>query len=381
MRHIVILSESIGAGHERAAIAIEEALIANYPDTLVTRLNLLDTFRPLAAKLTKTIYLQTLTYQPALWGKWYERKRGKEWDHFSRSLVYGVLSKNVGSWLRRLAPDAVICTHPLPVCLMAELKRQGVLVPLCTVLTDYDLHGYWTHTGVDLYCVPTEELAYELCSRNSIQTKILVSGIPISQSFLKKSFRASNLNKSGHQVLIMGGSLGIGVLSMVRELIETDRQHWYTVVCGKNQSLYEHLSARYQHFPNVRVIKFTDRMHELMAESDLLVTKPGGLTIAEALAMKLPMVLYTPIPGQERRNGQLMVERGVAVAGNSASEVAAHVRYLLQNSKERSKLAGQIECLRRPDAALSVATAVIECTKGGLQHESGTVYGHIRATS
>jgi processive 1,2-diacylglycerol beta-glucosyltransferase len=342
----------------------------------------LDTFRPLTAKVTKTIYLQTLTLKPALWGKWYESQRGKEWTHLSRSLVAGVLRKNAGRWLQRLAPDAVICTHPLPVCLMAELKRKGFRIPLCTVLTDYDLHGYWTHSGVDLYCMPTNELANELRIRISNQAKILVTGIPISQSFLQKS--ACELQPDaggGKHILIMGGGLGIGVLPIVQELVGTDHLNRFTVVCGRNQVLFEELKERYRDCPNIRIIGFTDRMHELMAESDLLVTKAGGLTISEALAMRLPMVLYIPSQGQEWRNGKLMVDRGAAVSGRTPSEVAGQVQSLLQNSLKRSNLARQIEYLRRPEAAWNVAEAVIQFVEGGGLDEGGTVYGHVRASS
>lgn len=361
MPHIVLLSESIGAGHDRAALAIEEALLSRYPNVRVTRLNLLDTFRPLTAKVTKILYLETLSRRPGLWGKWYEWQREKEMNGFSRLIVHSVLRKDVVAWLRRLAPDAVVCTHPLPSCMVAEMKRKGFHVPLCTVLTDFDLHGYWTHPGVDLYCVPVPKMANQLRQRIYGHSEVRVTGIPVSDSFANQlRNRPEPLRASGKQVLVMGGGLGIGVLPLVQEIVNSNSSNRITVVCGHNDSLRQQLEEQYAGHANLRILGFTREIAQLMASSDLLVTKPGGLTVSEALVMKLPMVVFSPIPGQELRNAQLMCELGVALGAQTEEEAGHQVRFLLENDLIRARMADRMKPLGRPFAAQEIADAVAE---------------------
>lgn len=388
MAHFVILSESIGAGHERAAIAIEEELLAYDPNVRVTRLNLLDTFRPLTAKVTRTLYLTTLARRPGWWGKWYEWQRDKEWKGLSRSLVYSVLRKDVGTWLRQLAPDAVICTHPLPAFLIGEMKRQGFRIPIATVLTDFDLHGYWTHPEVDLYCVPLQIMAERLNNRLPGGSQVAVTGIPISRSFRDHQETAKSYasviptrTTGKKQVLIMGGGLGIGILPVVEQIVEADLNCEVTVVCGSNQTLRHELQSRYGERSNIRIFGYTRQIAQLMAFSDLLVTKPGGLTISEALAMKLPMVLYTPIQGQEWRNGQIMSETGAALIANSVEETVHHVRRLLEHPSYRQMMISRIDTIRRPNAAKEVVNAVMDLAEGGHSVEDRFVYRYVRATS
>lgn len=373
MLHIVLLSEAIGTGHEKAASAIEEAFLSRYRDVRVTRLNLLDTFRPLTAKVTRTLYLETLARRPRLWGKWYEWQREKEMNGISRTIVHGILKKDVGSWLNRLSPDAVVCTHPLPACLIGEMKRKGLSVPLCTVLTDFDMHGYWAHPGVDLYCVPLHETAHALRRRLRERTGIRITGIPVSRAFAHGSAATPVADSPANKrILVMGGGLGIGVMETVRQIAgaETDGKpegdgggssgFEVTVVCGNNRSLRRELQTRYGNRKNFEILGYTAEIPRLMAGSHLLVSKPGGLTIAEALAMRLPMVLCPAIHGQEWRNAQLMSELGAAVAVNTAKEAADAVFGLLGSDSVRKDIVRRMDAVRRPDAAMEVAGAVME---------------------
>jgi processive 1,2-diacylglycerol beta-glucosyltransferase len=365
MPHIVLLSESIGAGHERAAMAIEEALLGLNADIQVTRLNVLDTFRPRAAKVTRTLYLQSLAHYPNWWGKWYEKNRQKEWKGLSRSLIRGILRKEVASWLYQLAPDVVVCTHPLPTFLIAEMKKQGWQIPLCSVLTDFDLHAYWTHRGVDVYCVPVQEMKEEILRRPGNRADVVVTGIPVLRTFTETAVKKSADPVFNGNVLLIGGGLGIGVLPVVQQLVMSNIPCTLTVVCGLNQSLRRELKACYGNHSNVRILGYSRQIERLMAESDLLVTKPGGLTIAEALVMKLPMVLYTPIPGQEWRNGQMMNEYGVAITAGSPVDTSHIVHDLLRNHTRKEKMVNAMSEIRRPYASNEVVESIMDlATKG-----------------
>ncbi|MFD2171859.1 MGDG synthase family glycosyltransferase [Tumebacillus lipolyticus] len=363
MGQILLLSESIGAGHERAAQAVEEALRTLDPQRGVTRVNLLDTFRPRTAKALRTLYLQTLARGPKLWGKWYEWQREKEWNRVGRLIVREALCKEVGPWIRRLAPDAIICTHPLPACLIAELKRQGMQVPLITVLTDYDPHGYWLHPAVDLYCVPLPEIQERMNARLLGRSQVRATGIPVSQRFLEALTAVERGSERNRQVLLMGGGLGLGVLRMVEELVDGGLTDDLTVVCGFNQTLRRELKGRFGGLPNVKIRGYSQQVQSLMARSDLLVTKPGGMTVAEALVMRLPMVLCSAIPGQEHRNGELMSAYGVARRASSAEEGADLVRHLLTAESDRAQMIERIEEIRQPYAAFEVAEAALQLAR------------------
>lgn len=359
MTHIALLAEAIGAGHERAAMAVEEALLRRYPGVRVTRMNLLDTFRPTTAKVIRALYLQTLEHYPNWWGKWYEAKREKEWKGLSRSIVRDVLKRDVARWLRQFSPDAVVCTHPLPAVLLAEMKKRGFPLLLCSVLTDFDFHGYWTHPLVDLYCVPLEEIARSFRQWPGHYGSVHVTGIPVSQAFSREALRQRQ--RTGHtaRVLLIGGSLGIGVWTVVHRLLQAGIPCEWTVVCGNNKQLFKELTALYGRRKDVQILGFSKKIQEIMGGSDLLVTKPGGLTIAEALTMRLPMVLYTPIQGQEKRNGQVMYNLGVAVTAETEEEVVRYVSRLVTDEGWRRRMAEQAEKVRRPHAADDIADLVM----------------------
>lgn len=357
MTHIVILSEAIGAGHERAATAIEEALLETHPEVQVTRLNLLDTFLPLTAKLTKTIYLQTLARKPSWWGKWYEWQRSKEWNKVSRSIVRGVLWKDVAAWLSQLQPDVIVCTHPLPAMLVAELKKKGLTTPICTVLTDYDPHGYWTHPAIDMYCVPLPDIAKTILQRTGYKARVEVTGIPVSKQFssISKSKASSSTRK---KILITGGGLGIGVLPIVREMVSRIDAE-ITVICGQNETLRSELEQEYGHLANVQIVGFTNEMARYMAESDLLVSKPGGMTITEALSMRLPMVLVTSIQGQELRNAQLMNSLGVAFSTVDERECVDFVNIILEHESIRKLMIDNMSTITKSDSASRIASSIL----------------------
>ncbi|PWK13121.1 MGDG synthase family glycosyltransferase [Tumebacillus permanentifrigoris] len=375
MSHIVLLSESIGSGHERAATAVEEALRAHEPLVQITRLNLLDTFRPLAARISRAVYYRALQHSPKLWGAWYEWQREKEWHAMVRNLIRQSLHRDVGKWLQELQPDVIVCTHPIPALLIAEMKRQGLRVPLCTVVTDYDMHGYWMHPAVDLYCLPLTEMAEEIEPRIGDHAEVRVTGIPISSRFAEAfTLTQHRTTHERKKILISGGGWGLGVVPMVEQIAGSGLEADVTIVCGTNRSLFHEMKARCEGLSHVAVHGFSEQMESLMAQSDVLVTKPGGLTMSEALAMELPMVLYSPVGGQESRNGHLMARLSVALAAHSARDLTQHVQRLVGCDLTRQQMVRSMAQIRRPLAALDVAAAVLEIrrSRSGKQRRTPT---------
>jgi processive 1,2-diacylglycerol beta-glucosyltransferase len=362
MKHVVLLSESIGCGHESAASAIEEALAKEFGDVKITRVNMLDTFQPLIAKFIKGIYIQMLKSTPVIWGAWYEYKRNKEWSGIVPKIIIGMLQKSVQKWLTAMKADVVVCTHPLSSFLIAELKERGMEIPLCTVLTDFDLHGYWMHPKVDLYCVPVREMETVIKKYNR-KTSIKVTGIPVSGKFSEEVIKQKEQMHQRKKILIMGGGLGIGVLPMIETAMETSSLAEFTIVTGNNKRLYKKLKEKYEGYENIKILGYINHIQTLMAESDLLITKPGGLTLSEALVMKLPMVLYMPIRGQERRNGKLMESLKVALVSEELEEMKEKLASLMTNDSNLFKMERTMNRIRKPEAAKTIAKEIMKLTE------------------
>lgn len=266
-------------------------------------------------------------------------------------------------------PDVVVCTHAFPCGAMAEYKRAYAdAPPVVGVVTDFAVHGFWVHDVVDLYGVATEELRGALIDRGIAPNRIEVSGIPVRAAFAQPAAPPGELrDRLGlpHDraiVLLMGGGLGIGPLeTMMSALASVGAPICVVAMLGRNRSLARRvhdyaLRARYP----VRVIGFVENVEEYMHAADVLVSKPGGLTCAEALCAELPMVLFKPLPGQEERNTRCLTEHGAAVRARTASEIAAHVEDLLRNPERRIAMRAAMATLRRPRASAVLARRLMD---------------------
>jgi processive 1,2-diacylglycerol beta-glucosyltransferase len=216
-----------------------------------------------------------------------------------------------------------------------------------------------------VYCVPVNEIKEAIRRRPGNRAAVYVTGIPVLRTFTETAVRKSDIPVRNRNVLLIGGGLGIGVLPVVRQLMMSNIPCTLTVVCGLNQSLRRELKACYGHHSNVRILGYSRQIERLMAKSDLLVTKPGGLTIAEALVMKLPMVLYTPIPGQEWRNGQVMNEYGVAITADTPVDTSRVVHELLQNPTRKDEMVKAMNGIRRPFASMDVVETIMDLATQG----------------
>ncbi len=333
---VLFFSVSIGAGHDLAAQALAREVESVDPRSVT---KIVDTFRYINPVLNKVIvgsYMESLKFNPKIWGYLYDQ--AEDGDKFID--LSQVLSKLMSAKLEKLinefAPDAIVCTHAFPAGMLSILKnREKLTVPLLGVLTDFTVHPFWVHEYIDGYIIPAEELKYQFIAMGVAESKIKSFGLPIRREFQQKPDQQSARAKLGlakmTTVLVMGGGLGLGDMQNYLDILgNCDAKLQILCVAGKNDRLRTSLELLSAKNP-IRVLGFVDNIPELMAASDFIISKPGGLTTAEVLAMGLPMLIITPLPGQEDRNTGFLLNGGVAVKVRKPEFLVATLKQLLNN--------------------------------------------------
>jgi processive 1,2-diacylglycerol beta-glucosyltransferase len=284
-----------------------------------------------------------------------------------RAWVHQFTAGNLRSLLLDLRPDVVICTHAFPCGVMAEYKKQFAdAPPVVGVVTDFVVHAFWIHKNIEAYAVATDEMRATLVARGIPYERIVVSGIPVNAAFGtphpdRDALREQlGLPRDRHIVLMMGGGLGIGPLeTMMHALARVSEPLCAVAIVGRS-SRSEQRVLEYAHrvpYP-VRVVRFINNVHDYMHASDLLISKPGGLTSSEALAARLPMVLFKPLPGQEERNTRYLVQRRAALRAKNAADLTRTVQLLLGSDEKRAQMRTAMQTLRKPGAAAEIAAAI-----------------------
>jgi processive 1,2-diacylglycerol beta-glucosyltransferase len=265
-------------------------------------------------------------------------------------------------------PDVIVCTQVLPCMFVAKLKEKlKINIPLIGVITDFGVHSYWTRPGVDIFIVPYPEMSKILLSRNIPRTAIYEYGIPIDRKFSKVNNRSElrrkfGLNPDLFTVLFMGGGTGfcIDLLGTLKKCEEEKLPLQIMLVAGENEDLKLEME-KMKELMSVPffVFGFVDNVDEMMAASDLIVTKPGGLTIAESLVSSLPMILVRVIRGQEDNNLKFLLAKGVGVDGGKGEKVWPIIRDFLENPRKLKELKNKAREMAYPDSAVNISKLIL----------------------
>lgn len=367
---IVILSVSAGAGHVRAAQALKAAAEKWYPGVEAVHVDLME----LVPKLFKTIYADTyikvVERHPAFWGYLYDKTDHEPVDSAMAKLRIAIERLNTQRLKQVLAeinPDHVICTHFLPAQLLARKIRKGAFQkPVWVQVTDFDVHALWLHEGLNGYFAAHEEVAWRMVERGIPAATVHTTGIPIMPVFGETRDRAAcaaefGLDPAKTTLLLMAGGAGVGGIDqLAARLLQLPGDFQLIALAGRNERLLADLQAVAASHPGrLFPLGFTRVIERLMAVSDLAITKPGGLTTSECLAVGLPMIVVSPIPGQEERNADFLLENGAALKACDAGALAWRVDRLLREPTELSRLRTNASSLGRPDAARQVLATVL----------------------
>ncbi|MBQ9377215.1 MAG: UDP-glucuronosyltransferase [Schwartzia sp.] len=368
MREMVflIVAASIGSGHMKAAEAVADALKIKYPDARVHTVDFTGWCVSWATALMKSCYLFMLRFIPNLYEVMYRFAGGRKGGLSMQSLVSALTSRDIASLVRKYRPSAVICTHPFPAGATSWRKeRHPDEFLFATVITDYSVHQMWVYPNADCYFVARESMKSDLIAAGLAEERIFVTGIPVTARFRRREGRQSileslGLNADEKTILLMGGGLGLGgVEAALDELERVAIPIQLLVVAGKNEKLRERVEERAKtSHHTIRVWGYSQRVREFMAVSDFIITKPGALTISEALSAELPMLLHEPIPGPETENAVYVSREGAALWVNSGEKLGEAIRFCLSSDERLAAMRQRAHELKRPYAARDIVGAL-----------------------
>lgn len=367
---IMILTAATGGGHLRAANALETYINSNTAYSAKT----FDTFKCISSILDKTIcdgYLFLAKKTPNFFGKLYTTTNK---DTPLANMVpkfSGLFARELLPTITGYQPDIIISTHPFSTEMISFLKEIGkVDVPLICLMTDYGVHRAWICEHVDAYVVASEDMVLELKEFGVDENKIYPFGIPVFHSFFEKHdkemlLREMHMDENVPTVLLMAGSFGVSnIIQLYRKMVAFGRPLQLIVITGRNQKLYDAFEEEIQGSPlKTKLIYFTTEVEKYMQISDLIVTKPGGLTVSEALACNLPLAVFDAIPGQEEDNAKFLKAHDMGVRIDKNVDFGEFLSNLLEEKDRLKKMRESCEKFDKSQSSANIITLVKKLTE------------------
>ena len=365
-KKVLILSASVGAGHMRAAEAIEKAFKELKLAEDVKNIDVLNYTNPLFRRLYSKAYLEMVNNMPEVLG-WMYNSLDKPWENERSRLALDRLNTQpLIKFLKAEKPDLAICTHFLPAEIISWLKaKEKVNFPQAIVVTDFDAHAMWLCHHYEQYFVALNDTKALLSKIGIPSEKITVSGIPIDPVFSEQKDKRAMREKFGLDtdkltIMVSAGGFGVGnIEQLLQALTDLQTPSQILAICGRNEDLkvkLEKLAVEKlnNEFVTFHPIGFTNAMDEYMSASDLIVGKPGGLTTSEAMAKGLIFVVVNPIPGQEVRNSDHLLEKGCAIKCNDLHILAYKIDKLVNDSVRFETMKENVAKFARPLAAFEI---------------------------
>lgn len=327
MKKIIIFYASYGGGHLSAARSIKENIETTYNNVEVKLVDCMEYSNKVINKVTTKAYSELAKKAPNTWGKVYWKSQSGPLAEISTT-SNKILSIKLNKLLNDFKPELIISTHPFASTMCAYLKKNNKLdAKIATIMTDFAPHDQWIvfNNFVDYYFVSHENMKQQLHNKGIPNNKIYATGIPLSNKFLLKYDKTKILESFGLSpnkktiLFFGGGEFGLGktqTFKIFKSLAESYENIQIVAISGKNQKMkknFEHLTDELDKHDCIKILEFTDKIPELMNISDLVITKPGGLTTTESLASGLPIVVINPIPGQEEENATYLEKNKVAI--------------------------------------------------------------------
>jgi processive 1,2-diacylglycerol beta-glucosyltransferase len=368
-KRVLIMSVSAGMGHIKAAAALEKTFAADERVEQVINNDALQYTNKLFRDFYSTLYISLVKSAPNFLGWWYKTTDEPWRTDAMRHMIDRLNTKPLVRFIRAFDPHITVCTHFMPAGIISHLIATGQLqAQLSIVVTDFDFHAMWLSRAFHRYFVAIDETKAYLQMLGIPTDRITVSGIPIDPVFGKPADRTREclllgLDPTKPTLLLSAGALGVSPTDFILEqlFLLIDRTQ-IVVICGRDEELKRRVEERVQkqHNHAVRVLGYTDEMHRWMKVADLYIGKPGGLSTAEAIASGLPLCVFNPIPGQEERNCDHLLEEGIAIKCNDLITLPYKISKLLDDPDRIAQMKLQALRFAKPDAAQTVVQTLIE---------------------
>jgi len=362
-KKILIVYASFGDGHIQVTRALKESFLQR-GGTDVATVDLLAEAHPWINAITRSMYTKSSRFSPALYGWSYRYTEHLQHDQLLVKWMNSLCNRKLNEIVLAEQPDVIVHTFPM-LSLLELRKKKGWSIPAVTVLTDYVLHQRWVHPDTDQYYVATGDLQAELAAQGIPKERVQVSGIPIRNAF-NRSMDAMEITRrygfdpSRKIVLIMAGAYGVlsGIDEIIHRLMLVDDVQ-VALVCGKNEALLHKMRISFGDEPRVTLFGFVEHVEELMKVASCMVTKAGGVTLSEALAMDLPFIVYRPLPGQELGNARYLADCGSGTIAEKVEDIRQQLEQILAVPPSGAERAGRPQD-GRPDAAATIVSGVLK---------------------
>lgn len=390
-KKVLIMSASTGGGHNRAARAIKEELESRTIDTMSIECEIVDSLKLVNNTMDKVIsrgYEKSALYTPKAYGSVYRFSETTiaSKNEFKTNPLTSLMARKFKHLLNESTPDLIIGTHPFPMIALSTLKKNNNIhslsrsesfykstkvdiPPMISVLTDYTTHSTWIQNEIDYYIVGHEYVKELLVYEGVDSEKVKAFGIPVEKSFLSHRDRETVLTELGLSpekltVLLMGGSFGAGnIKETLEDLIAIDRDFQILVITGRNEHLKDKLSKMLDstiHNKNICLLGYTNKMNDILASIDVLISKPGGLTTTEALLNDVPMIVPYFIPGQEEENLDFLTNCGAALRTTKKYSLPVLLKVLIDDPSRLDNLRKNIKSIRKFDSAVNISNLVVD---------------------
>jgi processive 1,2-diacylglycerol beta-glucosyltransferase len=357
------------SGHHSATLAIEKAIRRLEPETQILNINAFNYTNPISEKIVNRIYMGIIKRTPRLWDYLYDNPSVVRKLEALKGTLHRFNSPKFKNLFEKFRPDVVACTQAFPCGMVADYKKTYASdIPLVAVLTDYVPHSYWIYDTIDYYVTPSEEVSARLARKGVAESKIRPFGIPFDPDFNEKLSRTKQeilehlgLTAGTPTILIMGGGQGLGpIKTIVKSLDKVTTEFQEIIVTGTNKKLFRFLKKkRKQYRKQMHVFGYADNMHELMSVADVIITKPGGITTAEALTKHLPMIIVAPIPGQETNNTAYLTKQRAAIKVDDPRNIDGVIEDLLQHPDQLRRMRQHISSIAKPGSSEDCARLLL----------------------
>ena len=366
-KRIILMYISEVSGHRSATMAIEKAIQILSPKTEILNINAFNYTNPISEKIVNSIYMSVIKNTPKLWDYLYDNPKVVKGLERIKKLVHKSNSPKFKKLFDKFNPDLVVCTQAFPCGMVADFKKAyGSSLPLVAVLTDFIPHSYWVYDAVDYYITPSVEVSERLAKKGVPIQKMRSFGIPFDPKFNQKLncqevLRKMHLDPLKPVVLIMGGGQGLGpIKTIVKSLENVKADIQELIVTGTNKKLHRSLKRRIRKYKkDIHLFGFVDNINELMSIATMIISKPGGVTTAEALALRLPMVIVKPIPGQEANNTDFLTRKQAAVKLDEPKKICSVVEELLSDKHKLERMRNAAAEIAKPNSSLDIAKLLL----------------------